>query len=267
MVAVRVFEPLVQFHCRPTPNINNSKRFLCQRHRFVCIDFASLQSHNSFAAQLSISSIRSAQAPQTEPLVIQTGFNRPPNIYFLKPPIRTLSYLPRSSLLRQHDLTFELSKMMNMLMSSSTAPPSNASNFDEDEGCDSSGAGDHSGHIDDSTTSFGTTKKGGESSSESSTLARAETTAVNRSKMLVLLVLSVAAVGVGVATYIFATTTEQNDFKQQVRGDQDHCLMLTCVSSSLTCADPTRLNHTVVHLDEADVLSVHPLTHSCSFLF
>ena len=109
---------------------------------------------------------------------------------------------------------------MNMLMPSSTAPPStNDSNFQDESGADDeSGVG---GLIDDSTTSAaGITKKTNESSSESSTLARAETAAVNRTKMMVLGVLFMAAAGVGVATYLFATNTEQNDFKQAVSKDR-----------------------------------------------
>ena len=54
-------------------------------------------------------------------------------------------------------------------------------------------------------------------SSESSTLARAETIAVNRTKMLVLLVLSVAAIGVGLATYFVSRNVETLEFESQVR--------------------------------------------------
>lgn len=76
----------------------------------------------------------------------------------------------------------------------------------------------------DSEVSLSTTNKqstaNGEtakSDSESSTLARRETTAVNRTKLAVLFVLGLAAVGVGVATYIFARNTETKDFEERVR--------------------------------------------------
>ena len=70
---------------------------------------------------------------------------------------------------------------------------------------------------DASTTNPNMTKTDGKSAtSESSTLARSETLAVNRSKLAVLFVLTVAAIGVGVATYIFTRNTETKDFEGQV---------------------------------------------------
>jgi uncharacterized protein HemX len=57
-------------------------------------------------------------------------------------------------------------------------------------------------------------------SSESSTLARDETTAVNRSKMLVLLILALAACGVSAGTYVFAQQAETKEFQGQVRQTQ-----------------------------------------------
>jgi len=67
-----------------------------------------------------------------------------------------------------------------------------------------------------STINGDNTTKGGESSSESSTLAKQETRAVARSKMLVLLVLLLAAIGTGIATYIFAHNTETKEFESKV---------------------------------------------------
>jgi len=97
---------------------------------------------------------------------------------------------------------------------------------DSSEGSEGGGEG----HVDESnsTTSFGTSKGGkqGESTEESSTLAKAETRAVNRSKMLVLAVLFMAATAVGAATYVFAQNSEQKDFQQQVR-QRRQCLCLT----------------------------------------
>lgn len=54
-----------------------------------------------------------------------------------------------------------------------------------------------------------------ENSSESSTLAKAETRAVNRTKMLVLFVLFCAAAAVAIATYILARHSENQVFEQK----------------------------------------------------
>ena len=97
---------------------------------------------------------------------------------------------------------------------------------DDDSCAGSSSAG--SGHeVVDSDVSLSTTNKqstaNGEedkTDSESSTLARRETTAVNRTKLAVLFVLALAAVGVGVATYIFATNTETKDFEERVSNQE-----------------------------------------------
>jgi len=79
------------------------------------------------------------------------------------------------------------------------------------------GEDDHSSSVADSSTTMHSRKTGeNNTESESSTLARRETTAVNRSKMLVLLALFLAATAVGVATYIFARNSEQNTFQQKV---------------------------------------------------
>jgi hypothetical protein len=71
------------------------------------------------------------------------------------------------------------------------------------------------------TTNFDSTsntpKETTQTSSESSTLARAETAAVNRSKMLVLFVLTLAAISVSIATYLFARKSETKEFEEKVR--------------------------------------------------
>ena len=72
----------------------------------------------------------------------------------------------------------------------------------------------------DSSTTTKTPTNGDKSqnqSSESSTLARAETRAVNRSKMVVLFMLCVAAAGVGAATFVFARNSETKEFENKVR--------------------------------------------------
>ena len=55
------------------------------------------------------------------------------------------------------------------------------------------------------------------SSEESSSLAKAETLRVRRSKLLVLMVLFLAAAAVGVATYIYTRNTENATFETKVR--------------------------------------------------
>ena len=95
----------------------------------------------------------------------------------------------------------------------------------EDERASSDGAPipplDHSdsqAHEDHSTTSFksSTVNTNQNSSEESSSLAKAETRAVNRTKLLVLAVLFLAASAVGVATYLYARNTEQEEFEVKV---------------------------------------------------
>jgi hypothetical protein len=68
-----------------------------------------------------------------------------------------------------------------------------------------------------SGTSRSTTMHSGTDGSVAPTLARKETAAVNRSKLLVYLVLALAAGGVGYATHQFLSQEEQSDFESQVR--------------------------------------------------
>jgi len=94
---------------------------------------------------------------------------------------------------------------------------------------DSSNGGSASAYDIESSVASTTTpscSKGPNNSSESSTsLARDETKAVNRSKLAVLFVLTLAAIGVGTATYFFAYNTETNEFEGQVR---DNSCRLIC---------------------------------------
>ena len=76
----------------------------------------------------------------------------------------------------------------------------------------SSGVGGGSLH-----SSVPTNKDNTQTSSESSTLAKAETLAVNRSKLLLLFVLALAAIGVGIATYIVTRASETREFETKVR--------------------------------------------------
>jgi hypothetical protein len=58
----------------------------------------------------------------------------------------------------------------------------------------------------------------GEVSNDSSiSIARAETKAVNRSKIIVLAVIAIAATACGAATYFFTKSEEEDDFHSQVR--------------------------------------------------
>ena len=57
----------------------------------------------------------------------------------------------------------------------------------------------------------------GSDSSSSNGLGRQETRAVNRSKLLVYLILFISAVAVGTATYIFVSKGEEQDFEVDVR--------------------------------------------------
>jgi hypothetical protein len=58
----------------------------------------------------------------------------------------------------------------------------------------------------------------GEVSNDSSiSIARAETKAVNRSKIVVLAVIAIAATACGAATYFFTKSEEEDDFHSQVR--------------------------------------------------
>jgi hypothetical protein len=64
-----------------------------------------------------------------------------------------------------------------------------------------------------------TNHTGGVSNDSSISLARAETKAVNRSKIIVLLVIAIAATACGTATYFFTKSEEEDDFHSQVRRD------------------------------------------------
>ena len=96
----------------------------------------------------------------------------------------------------------------------------NEGNILDNNSCHSSSVG--SGHeVVSSEASLSTTNKqstvnGDKSESESSTLARKETEAVNRTKLAVLFVLALAAIGVGIATYIFAHNSETKEFEARV---------------------------------------------------
>ena len=79
-------------------------------------------------------------------------------------------------------------------------------------------------------TSTGNDTSHNPSSSSGETLARTETKAVNRSKLLVYLALLFAAAGVGTATYIFARREETDHFHGEVRPSSD--LTDFCKSSS-----------------------------------
>ena len=81
---------------------------------------------------------------------------------------------------------------------------------------------------DNSSSSLRSSTNKGEATqtSESSTFAKEETRAVNRSKLLVLAVLSIAAIGVGIATYMFARQSEIKEFENKVRE-----ILCTCVFS------------------------------------
>jgi hypothetical protein len=59
----------------------------------------------------------------------------------------------------------------------------------------------------------------GEESTGSLTIAKAETRAVNRSKVMVLLVIAIAAAACGTATYFFTSAEEKDNFHRQVRKD------------------------------------------------
>jgi hypothetical protein len=56
-----------------------------------------------------------------------------------------------------------------------------------------------------------------ETESESSTLARQETLMVQRTKLLVLLILTLAACAIGAFTYMFTSNAEQVTFEEKVR--------------------------------------------------
>jgi len=111
------------------------------------------------------------------------------------------------------------------------SPPSNTHNTDsttnsqlEDEG---DGPAEHSGmdsSIHDSTSTNGVTSPSNsakESSDESSLLVTAETLAVYRTKVLVLTVLFLAAMGVAVFTFMFAKSSEMTEFEQKFH---DHAI-------------------------------------------
>ena len=79
-----------------------------------------------------------------------------------------------------------------------------------------SNAQDHTSSSFNTSTNTTTNNKDSTQTSESSTLAKAETRAVNRTKLLVLAVLSIAAMGVGFATYWFTRQSETHEFENKV---------------------------------------------------
>jgi hypothetical protein len=82
--------------------------------------------------------------------------------------------------------------------------------------------GDHQSLSSESASlSAGTdTNHTGEVSNDSSlSIARAETKAVNRTKIIVLVVIAIAATACGAATYLFTKSEEEDDFHSQVRRD------------------------------------------------
>ena len=95
---------------------------------------------------------------------------------------------------------------------------------EQEEGVEDHGGveGRSTSDVDESTTSFLTrgsknSKSAQENTSESSTLAKQETILVQRTKMLVIFVLCLAACAVGVATFIFTSNSERKDFESKVR--------------------------------------------------
>jgi hypothetical protein len=64
-----------------------------------------------------------------------------------------------------------------------------------------------------------TNHTGGVSKASSLNIARAETKAVNRSKVVVLVVIAIAATAFGRATYLFTKDEEEDDFRSQVSKD------------------------------------------------
>ncbi|CAB9497225.1 Receptor-type guanylate cyclase gcy [Seminavis robusta] len=95
---------------------------------------------------------------------------------------------------------------------SSTTEEDDVASVESGGGSSVSGVDDSSGKLSSQPTTMNGEKS---ATSESSTLARAETLAVNRSKMLVLLVLTLAAIGVGIATYLFTKQTETHEFESK----------------------------------------------------
>jgi hypothetical protein len=86
--------------------------------------------------------------------------------------------------------------------------------IDEGDGADSSDTNSSKREsFTDGSSLFSSSK---ETESSTPVLAQKETTAVNRSKLLVYLVLALAATGVGYATYYFLSEGEQDDFEVQV---------------------------------------------------
>jgi hypothetical protein len=70
-----------------------------------------------------------------------------------------------------------------------------------------------------SGTGTDTNHTGEVSNASSISITRAETKAVNRSKIIVLAVIAVAATACGAATYFFTKSEEEDDFHSQVRRD------------------------------------------------
>jgi hypothetical protein len=63
-------------------------------------------------------------------------------------------------------------------------------------------------------------RTGGVSNDSSISIARVETKAVNRSKIIVLAVIVIATSACGVATYIFTKSEEEDAFRSQVKRDE-----------------------------------------------
>jgi len=101
----------------------------------------------------------------------------------------------------------------------SSASPGNLKMVDEEEEEDASSSSSSGGTStrpkDPEKSATGDVTQTGGSSSESSTLAKAETAAVQRSKLLVLFVLTLAAIGISVATYIFVRAAETQEFEDK----------------------------------------------------
>jgi hypothetical protein len=70
-----------------------------------------------------------------------------------------------------------------------------------------------------SGTGTDTNHTGEVSNASSISITRAETKAVNRSKIIVLAVIAIAATACGAATYFFTKSEEEDDFHSQVRRD------------------------------------------------
>lgn len=80
--------------------------------------------------------------------------------------------------------------------------------------------------LDDSENDGGTTTTGNtpprHRPSLAAEIAAKENTQVRYSRLLVIFVLTCSALGVGYFTFSFVTNEEEDDFKTQVRGDNQH---------------------------------------------